>query len=44
VPDADYRLLAEVDSRLEDGQPTDPAVVRLPDGSYLMVYSTRIRN
>ena len=41
--DTGYRLAADDRSLLESGQPTDPAVARLADGTYLMVYSSQIR-
>lgn len=40
--DEGYRLMVDPGSTLEDGPPTDPAVARLSDGSYLMVCSCRI--
>lgn len=42
TPDVGFRLAMDPDTKLEAGQPTDPAVARLPDGSYLMVYTCRI--
>jgi hypothetical protein len=42
--DAGYRLSAVSNSPLEDGQPTDPAIGRLSDGTYLLIYSIRIKS
>lgn len=40
--DPALRLGIDESTGLEEGMPTDPAIARLADGSYLMVYSVRI--
>lgn len=41
-PESGYRLEPNTSTGLEGREAKDPAVVRLPDGSYLMVYVTAI--
>ena len=41
--DEGYRLTQDANSALEDTLPADPAIACLADGSYLMIYSCRIK-
>lgn len=41
--DAGWRLGIDASSKLENGPPHDPAVVKLSDGTYLMIYVAQIK-